>query len=265
MSVAITKINVLLNLGGVMDKFNSKIALALLSTLVSAHGGASAMNSNTNKSISGPLASESDVLRGPAKQENILKKLWPLWGVLGVGVASFIAFGIIKALKPGDKGTPDDKTKGTVYYGLGNFKSADELKNNWENVFGGFNESELLKKFLIDLSNKYTAELKKEDDKKVVTELIKSSAKIYFNNDNFDCYDTFDKKLNLTDYERDIISSIAKLFREKLGIVPCAVSRFPHCFYFSFNTNEGAGTEILNTHVSGIGNGNLLCDFRLFN
>ncbi|MBO6126836.1 MAG: hypothetical protein J6P21_02400 [Clostridia bacterium] len=185
---------------------------------------------------------------------------------MGVGAASLITLGLYKAFKPGDKGNPDGKTKGTVYYGLGKFKIADELKNNWEKVFGGFNESELLKKSLIDLSNKYTAELKKEDDKKVVTELIKSgSAKIYFNNDNFDCYDDKNGKLNLTDYERDIISSIAKLFKKKLGIVPCAVSRAPHCFYFSFKTNEGAGIEILNTHASTIGNGNLLCDFKLFN
>ena len=113
---------------------------------------------------------------------------------------------------------------------------------------------------MISLRDKHVENLKKEDSKEIV---IKSSGKIYFNNDDFDCYDIFDKKLNLTDYERDIISSIAKLFKEKLGIVPCEVSRDPHCFCFSFKTNEGAGTQILNTHASGIKN--LLCDFKLFN
>lgn len=114
---------------------------------------------------------------------------------------------------------------------------------------------------MISLRDKHVENLKKEDTKEVVTELIKSEAKIYFNNDNFDCYNDFDEKLNLTDYERDIISSIAKLFKEKLGVVPCSVSRNAHCFYFAFKTNEGAGTQILNTHASGIEN--LLCDFRL--
>lgn len=243
-----------------MGKFNGKIALALLSTLVNAHV-ASAMNSNTNKSVSGSLASKTD-----KQEESILKKLWPLWGALGIGGIGFTAWVLYKAFKPGDKGsTPDDKTKGTVYYGLGKFKSADELRKNWVNVFGGLNESKLLNDHLKILSDRHVENLKKEDTKEVVTELIKSGAKIYFNNDNFDCYDTFGKKLNLTDYERDIISSIAKLFKEKLGIVPCNVSRRSSCFYFSFKTNDGAGTEILNTHVSGIGNGNLLCDFRLFN
>ena len=245
-----------------MNKFNGKIALALLSTLVNAHG-ASAMNKS--KSVSNSSASETGVYsENSAKQENILKKLWPLWSVLGVGAACLITWGLYEAFKPGDKGTPDDKTKGTVYYGLGNFKSADELKNNWENVFGGFDESELLRNFLGKLRDKHVENLKKEDSEEVVTELIKSkSAKIYFNNDDFDCYDNENKKLNLTDYERDIISSIAKLFKEKLGIVPCGlVNRFPHCFYFYFYTNECAGKEILHTHTSIE---NLLCDFKLFN
>jgi len=47
------------SLGGLYEQFNSKIALALLSALVNAHGGVSAMNSNTNKSISGSLSGET--------------------------------------------------------------------------------------------------------------------------------------------------------------------------------------------------------------
>ena len=212
--------------------------------------------SNSFSSKTGCLSEKS------AKQGNMLKKLWPLWSALGVGAVGLIAWGLYKVFKPGDKGNPGE-AKGTVYYGLGSSKSADELKKNWENIFGGFDESTSLSDFLISLRDKHVENLKKEDRKEIVTDLIKSGAKIYFNNDNFDCYDTFDKKLNLTDYERDIISSIAKLFKKDLGIVPCAVSRDLHCFYFSFKTNEGAGTQILNTHASGISN--LLCDFRLFN
>ena len=242
-------------------KLKSAVALALVATLVG-YRTASAMNkskhsaSNSFSSKTGCLSEKSD------KKENMLKKLWPLWSTLGVGAVGLISWGLYKAFKPGDKSNPGE-AKGTVYYGLGSSKSADELKNNWENVFGDFNESKLLSIFLKSLRDKHVKNLEKEDRKEIVTDLIKSSAKIYFNDGNFDCYDTFDKKLNLIDYERDIISSIAKLFREKLGIVPCGVSRQPHCFYFSFKTNEGARISILNTHASGIEN--LLCDFKLFN
>ena len=244
-----------------MGKLNKgAIALALMATLV---GNQATLAMNGNKSISNSFSSKTGCLsEKSAKQESMLKKLWPLWGFLGVGAVGLISWGLYKAFKPGDKGNPDE-AKGAVYCGLGKFKSADDLKKNWENVFGGFDESDLLSNFLKSLRDKYVENLKKEDSKEIVTDLIKSSGKIYFNNDNFYCYDTFDKKLNLTDYERDIISSIAKLFKEKLGIVPCEVSRQPHCFYFSFKTNEGAGTQILNTHASGISN--LLCDFELLN
>ncbi len=244
-----------------MGKSNKgTVALALMATLV---GNQATLAMNGNKSVSNSFSSKTGCLsEKSAKQESMLKKLWPLWGFLGVGAVGLISWGLYKAFKPGDKGNPGE-AKGTVYYGLGSSKSADDLKKNWEDVFGGLDESESLRNFLISLRDKHVENLKKEDSKEIVTDLIKSDAKIYFNNDNFDCYNTFDKKLNLTDYERDIISSIAKLFKEKLGIVPCSVSRYAHCFYFSFKTNEGAGTQILNTHASGIEN--LLCDFILFN
>ena len=246
-----------------MGKSNKgAVALALMATLV---GNQATLAMNGSKSVSNSFSSKTGCLsEKSAKQENMLKKLWPLWSALGVGAVSLIAWGLYKAFKPGDKGNPGE-AKGTVYYGLGSSKSADELKKNWENVFGGFNESQLLNDHLKILSDRHVENLKKEDSKEIVTDLIKSDAKIYFNNDNFDCYNGFDKKLNLTDYERDIISSIAKLFKEKLGVVPCSVSRIAHCFYFAFKTNEGAGTEILGTHADHVGAGNLLCDFRLFN
>lgn len=241
-------------------KLKSAVALALMATLV---GNQATLAMNGNKSVSNSFSSKTGCLsEKSAKQENMLKKLWPLWGALGVGAVGLIAWGLYKAFKPGDKGNPDE-AKGAVYYGLGKFKSADELKENWKNIFGDFNESKLLRDFLISLRNKHVENLKKEDSKEIVTDLIKSGAKIYFNNDNFDCYNDFDEKLNLTDYERDIISSIAKLFKENLGIVPCRLSRDSHRFCFSFKTNERAGTEILNIHASFIDN--LLCDFKLFN
>ncbi|MBR0183797.1 MAG: hypothetical protein IJQ10_01345 [Clostridia bacterium] len=241
-------------------KLKSAVALALMAALV---GNQATLAMNGSKSVSNSFSSKTGCLsEKSAKQENMLKKLWPLWSALGVGAVGLIAWGLYKAFKPGDKDSPDE-AKGAVYCGLGKFKSADELKENWKKIFGDFDESKLLRDFLINLRDKHVKNLKKEDRKEFVTDLIKSSAKIYFNDGNFDCYDAFDKKLNLTDYERDIILSIAKLFREKLGIVPCEVSRCPRCFYFSFKTNEGAETEILNTHASGIGN--LLCDFKLFN
>ena len=244
-----------------MGKSNKgAVALALMATLV---GNQATLAMNGSKSVSNSFSCKTGCLsEKSAKQGNMLKKLWPLWGALGVGAAGLIAWRLYKAFKPGDKDSPDE-AKGAVYYGLGKFKSADELKENWKNIFGDLDESQLLRDFLISLRDKHVENLKKEDSKEIVTDLIKSDAKIYFNNDNFDCYDNFDKKLNLTDYERDIILSIAKLFREKLGIVPCGVSRITHGFYFSFKTNEGAGTAILNTHASFIDN--LLCDFRLFN
>ena len=252
------------NLGGIFMGQQNKgaIALALVATLV---GNQATLAMNGSKSVSNSFSCKTGCLsEKSAKQGNMLKKLWPLWVALGVGAVGLISWGLYKAFKPGDKDSPDE-AKGEVYYGLGESKSADELKENWKNIFGDFNESQFLNDHLKILSNRHVENLKKEDTKEVVTELIKSKAKIYFNNDNFDCYDTFDKKLNLTDYERDIISSIAKLFKEKLGVVPCSVSRNAHCFYFAFKTNEGAGTEILDTHADHVGTGNLLCDFRLFN
>ena len=238
-----------------MEKFSRKrIAILLVSLSVSGSKSSAMNKSETKVESSRSLEAVSDnknlknkISAPPKDLPKNLKPLYYTLAALGIPITLIL---IILGVKFFGKKSDDQKqnTKGEVYYGLGKFKSIEDLKDAWEENFGDYNNpASSFVDYLKKIDEKYTEEFKKEVNKEVTTELIKSGdsgAKIYFNGDNFDCYNNLDKKLNLTDYEREIISGIAKLFKDSLGIRPCSVRRFPHSFYFDFHASENVSTLV---------------------
>lgn len=246
-----------MSVGVFVRKFSRKRIAILLACVFISGNKISAMNTGIakkaipyNESFEDKTTNFSSETKIQASPRNLPKNLKPLYYTLvalGIPIAVILVILGIKFFGK-NSGDQEQNTKGKVYYGIGKFKSIEDLKDAWEKSFGNWNgEASSFVDYLEEIDKKYTEEFKKEVNDKVTTELIKSGdsgAKIYFNGDNFDCYNNLDKKLDLTYYEREIISGIVKLFKDRLGIRPCSVRRFPHSFYFDFWANESICTGV---------------------
>jgi hypothetical protein len=226
-------------------KLKSAVALALVATLVG-YRTASAMNkskhsaSNSFSSKTGCLSEKS------AKQENMLKKLWPLWSALGVGAVGLIAWGLYKAFKPGDKDSPDGGTKGEIFIAK---ESGENLKkkcteknmeNKLDNLIDQIESQKVFKdNFDKDLENNKLG--------------LSNTCDIYFDNEgNFECYDLTNKnKVELNGLEKLVVKEISDLFFKELAIKPARVNRSTHNFYFSFNIDGSIqGNSYFSIHRS---------------
>lgn len=212
-----------------MGKSNKgAIALALMATLV---GNQATLAMNGSKSVSNSFSCKTGCLsEKSAKQESILKKLWPLWGFLGVGAVGLISWGLYKAFKPGDKGNPDGGTKGEIFIAK---ESGENLKKKCaERSMGGKLDG------LIGQIESQTV-FKNNFDKDLENNKLglSNTCDIYFDNEgNFECYDSTNKnKVELNGLEKLIVKEISDFFFRELAIRPARVNRYNHNFYFSFN------------------------------
>ena len=214
-----------------MGKSNKgAIALALVTTLV---GDQATQAMNGNKSVSNHFSNKIGCLsEKSAKQESMLKKLWPLWGFLGVGAVGLISWGLYKAFKPGDKDSPDGGTKGEIFIakesGENLKKKCDEknMENKLDNLIDQIESQKVFKdNFDKDLENNKLG--------------LSNTCDIYFDNEgNFECYDLTNKnKVELNELEKLVVKEISDLFFKELAIKPARVNRSTHNFYFNFNIN----------------------------
>ena len=213
-----------------MGKSNKgAIALALVTTLV---GNQATQAMNGNKSVSNHFSNKIGCLsEKSAKQESMLKKLWPLWGFLGVGAVGLISWGLYKAFKPGDKDDPGE-AKGKIFI-------AQESGENLKKKCAERSMGDKLDGLIDQIESREVFKDNFDKDLKNNKLGLSNTCDIYFDNKgNFECYDSTNKnKVELNELEKLVVKEISDLFFKELAIKPARINRYIHNFYFNFNIN----------------------------